>query len=148
MYPPCSTIIISAVNYRDTFSPKLDLTINPGILTYGALQQMQLELKTNAPSVHSNLVGATHGHIAPLMTNTTYTKLSNVPHVRPVYPSILLITKHVRHVASYKLEQVYDEDLRVFHEVCGFKQALIQQVVTTVDEQYIISMKNRATANL
>ena len=36
----------------------------------------------------------------------------------------------------------HDKTLRVFHEVCGIEQALIQQIVTAVDACYIISMKD------
>ena len=48
-------MIISTVKYRETFFPKLDLTRILGIHTYDALHQMQLELKTNAISIQSNL---------------------------------------------------------------------------------------------
>ena len=48
-------MIISTVNYREAFFLKLDLTRILGIHTYDALHQMQLELKTNAISIHSNL---------------------------------------------------------------------------------------------
>ena len=82
------------------------------------------------------------------MTNTKYAKMPNIPYVCPEYPDILLIPNNATHIASYELKQVYYKNIRVFHKLCGVEQALIQQVVTTVDEQYIISMKNRATANL
>ena len=50
---------------------------------------MQLELKTNAVSVHSNLRGATHRNIGLFMIDTKYAILSNLPYVRPLHPGIL-----------------------------------------------------------
>ena len=136
---------IYTVNNRELFSPKPDFTITLGIPTFYALHQMQLELESNTLSVHSNLWGGNHWHLVLLMTNTKYATLLPVAYVRPLHPGIIQILSNATCVALYKLNRVYDDNLWVFHEVCGFKQALIQQVFTAVDEQYIISMKNRAT---
>ena len=68
---------IQLVNYRETYFTKPDLTRILGIPTYEALHQMQLELKTNALSVHSNLGGAVHGHLGLLMTDVQYALLSD-----------------------------------------------------------------------
>ena len=94
---------ISTVNYRRTFHSKLDLTRILGILTYDALHQMQLELKSKALSVHFNLGGRTHRHIRILITNTKYTTLSPVPYVRTRHPGILIIHNNTSHVISLKL---------------------------------------------
>jgi hypothetical protein len=136
---------IPSVNYRETFFPKPDLTRIIGIPTYEALHQMQLELKTNALSVHSNLGGAQHGHLGLLMTNAQYALVSDTPYERPEHPGVLHIPHNATRVASDALKRTYDENLRVFHEVRGVEQALIQQIVTAVEEQYIIAMKNRDT---
>ena len=69
------------------------------------------------------------------MTNTKYATLSPVAYVRPVHPGILKITRHAKCVALYKFKRVYDKNPWVLHQVRGIKQALIQQVVTAVDEQ-------------
>ena len=97
---------ISTVNYCDTFFPKLDITRILGIHTYNVLHQIQLEIKTNAVSVHSNFVGGTHGHFRLFMTNTKYATLSNVTYIRPVHPGILLIPNNATRIASYKLKRV------------------------------------------
>ena len=136
---------ISRVKYCNTFFPKQDLTRILGIPTYNDLHQIKLELKTNALSIHSNFGGATHGNLGLLMMNTKYAILSKIPHLRPVHPGIIIIPRKFTRVASYEIKQVYDDNLRVFHEVCGVKHDPIQQVITTVDEQYIISTKIRIT---
>ena len=42
---------------------------------------------------------------------------------------------------------MYNKNIKFYHEVRGFEQALIQQVVTAADKQYIISMKNLTIRN-
>jgi uncharacterized phage-associated protein len=106
---------------------------------------MQIELKTNALSVHSNLGGANHGHLGLLMTDEQYALVSDTPYERPEHPGVLHIPNNATRVAADALKRAYDENLRVFHEVRGVEQALIQQIVTAVDEQYINAMKNRET---
>ena len=69
------------------------------------------------------------------MKNTKYPQLSNIPYVRPAHPHILIIPNNATHVASYELKWIYDKNLWVFHEVRGVEQALIQQAVTSIDEQ-------------
>ena len=68
-------MIISMVNYCETFFLKPDTTRIFGIPTYDAFHQIQLELKTNALSVHSNLGVSTHVHLVLLMKNTKYAPL-------------------------------------------------------------------------
>ena len=79
---------IFAVNYLKAFFPKPDITITLDIYTYDYLHHMQLELKTNALSVHLNLGGATHGHLELLLTNTKFATLSNDLYLGPVHPNI------------------------------------------------------------
>ena len=119
-------MIISMVKYCETFFLKPDITRIFGIPTYDAFHQIQLELKTNALSAHSNLGGATNRHLVLLITNTKYYTLSNVPHVRTVHPSILIIPNNATHILSYELKIVYDKNVRVFHGVRGVKQPITQ----------------------
>ena len=83
---------------------------------------MQLELKTNAISVHSNLGCATHGHLGILMMDTKYATLSNIPYAFPIHPGIILIPNNDTYVASYEPKQVYDENLRFFTKYADSKR--------------------------
>ena len=136
---------ISTVKYRNALFPKPDLTIILGIPTYDTLQRIQLELKTNAHSVHNNLWVATHWYLRLLMTGSKYATLSNFLYIRTVQSGILIIQINSTSVAYYKLKRIYNENILVFHEVRRVKQALIQQILAAIDEQYIIAMKNQAT---
>ena len=71
--------------------------------------------------------------------------MSTIMYVRPVHLSILQIKNNSTILASYDIKRVYKYIIRVFHEGCGVKEALAQQFVTDVEEQYIIFMKNRST---
>ena len=93
-----------SASYLEDFFPKPDITRILGIPTYDSLHQIKLELKTNALSIFSNPVGATHGHLGLLMTNTKYATLSNVPYVCPVHPVIIIITKNATRVSLYELK--------------------------------------------
>ena len=138
---------MSMVKYRGNLLPRPDLTIILGIPNYDTLHQMQLELKTSALSIHSNLRGATHRHFGILMRDTKHATLSNIPCLCPTHPVILLIPNHSTCVASYKLKCSYKKNIQFSHKVRGVKQALIQQIVTDVDEQYIISIKKGLQEN-
>ena len=138
-------VVINSVNYRETCFPKPDLTRTPGRPTYESLHNMQLELKANAISVHSNLGGGNHGHLGLLMTDPQYALVSNTAYVRPVHPGVLVLPNGATRVQSDAFQRTHDETLRVFHEVRGVEQALVQQIVTAVDETYVIAMKNRET---
>ena len=128
---------ISTVNYQETFLLKPDLIRIIGIPTYDNLHQMQLELKSNALYVHSNLGGGTHGHLGLLMNYTRYATLSSVVYVCPVHPGILQTFSNAIIFSSYKLKRVYDKNLGVLYEVRGVEQALIQQIVTAVNENIL-----------
>ena len=79
------------------------------------------------------------------MKNTKSSTLSPVPYIRPVHPGIKLITNNATHATLYETKGVYNNNLWVFHEVRGFEQSSIQEVITEVDKQYIISMNNCTT---
>ena len=92
---------ISTVNYQETFLLKPDLIRIIGIPTYDNLHQMQLELKSNALSFHSNLGGGTYGHLGLLMINMKYATLSPIKYVRSVGPGIIQIPSNAPCVSSY-----------------------------------------------
>ena len=96
---------ISMVKYSHNLFLKPYITKILGIPTYGALHQMQLDKKQRS-FFHSNLEGATHGHLEILMTSTKYATLTNVPYVRLVHPGILIILNNATRVSLYKLKWV------------------------------------------
>ena len=136
---------IAAINYRETFFPVKDLSRIIGIPTYETLHTMHLELKTNSTSVHSNLGGGQFGHLGLVISPARYAMEANTPYVRPVHPGALVIPVNETRHAQAAHEHAYNENLRTFHETRNVEIALIQQIVSAVDGQYISPMKNRNT---
>jgi hypothetical protein len=136
---------IAAINYRETFFPVKDLTRIIGIPTYETLHTMHIELKTNSTSVHSNLGGGQFGHLGLVISPARYAMESNAPYVRPAHPGTLVIAAADTRHAQDAHERTYKEQLRTFHETRNVEIALIQQIVSAVDGQYISPMKNRNT---
>ena len=137
---------VAAINYREAFFPMKDLTRIIGMPTYETLHMMHLELKTNSTSVHSNLAGGQFGHLGLVLSPAGYAMVSNVPYARPTHPGDLVIpaAPASRHQQEAH-ERTHKEQLRTFHETRNVEIALIQQIVSAVDSQYISAMKNRTT---
>ena len=133
---------IPTVNYHETSFEKPNLT---RILGIGSLYQLLTDLRANALSVHSNLGGGNDGHLGLLMTPAQYAIESPTPYQRPAHPGALVIPPATaRHLAD-QMERDYKEELRVFHEVRGVEKALTQQVVSAVEDKYLLAFKNRQT---
>ena len=125
---------------------KPDLTGILRIPTYDSLHKMQIELKTNAISVHSNKGGGSHGHLGLMVTgDQQYALISKVAYIRDLHPGELVLAKNATRVAAEAQRSAHDEHIRVFHEVHHVEQALIQQIVAAVEEQYLVAMKERST---
>ena len=136
---------ITNTNYRETYFLKPDLSPIIGKPTFESLYQLIVDLQANAQSVHSNLGGGANGHLGLIMTPTQYAIHSTTPYVRPTHPGTLTIPVGTNRLAAEEMERNHTEALRVFHEVRGVEQALIQQLVTAIDNKYLIAFKNRAT---
>ena len=106
--------------------------------SYDTLHKMQIELKTNALFVHSNKGGGSYGHLGLMVTGDQYALISNIAYMREPYPGELVLAQNATHVAAEAQQRAHDEHIRV-------EQALIQQIVAAVVEQYIVAMKERST---
>ena len=126
---------ISTINYRETYFPKPDLSPIIGRPKFESLYRLIIDLQANVQSVHSNLGGGTHGHLRLIVTPTQYAILSTTPYDRPTHPGTLTIPVGTTRLAAEELERNHIESLRLFHEVRGIEQALIQQMVTAIDNE-------------
>lgn len=136
---------IPTTNYRETYFPKPDLTPIIGKPAFEDLYQLLIDLRLNAQSIHSNLGGGAHGHLGLLMTPQKYVIQSPTPYVRPIHPNPLVIPAGSTRVSAEELQRTYNESIHVFHEVRGVEQALIQQLVSAVEDKYLLAFKNRTT---
>jgi hypothetical protein len=139
------TMSIPTVNYREIFFEHPDLTTIIGIPSYNTLHTLNQEIKSNAISVHSNLGAGQHGHLGLVISPNAYAFLANTPYLRPGHPAPLDIPVGATRHQQDLLERTYKEALRLFHEVRGVERALMQQVVSAVEPQYLMAMRNRTT---
>jgi len=80
-----------------------------------------------------------------MVTVDQYALISNVAYMREPHPGELVLAQNATRVAAEAQRHAHDEHIRVFHEVHHVEQALIQQIVAAVEEQYLVAMKERST---
>ena len=88
--------------------------------------------------MYSNLGSGTHGHLGLVLTTAQYAAISTNYFTRPDHPGPLAIPSGVTVVQRSTLRDAHIEDLRVFREVMGLEQALIQPIVATIDATYLV----------
>ena len=127
--------LASTVNYRSLYFEHPDLT---KIFD----KPSEDELKANAQSVYSPLGGGQHGHLGLVVNPFQYTSVSNIPFITPPNPrQYVIIPNEATHIAQARLEQ-HQTVTKLFREVTGVKKALLQQIVQTVDDSYLKSLRH------
>ena len=66
----------SSVNYKDSYFNHLVLTKICGEPTYETFHHLKNDLKTNASSVPTTLVGGNHGYLGMILTSTEYRRIT------------------------------------------------------------------------
>ena len=98
--------------------------------------------------MYSNLDGGTHGHLGLVLTTAQYAAISTTAFTCPDHPVPLAIPSAATIVQRSTLRDAHIEDIRVFREVMGVEQALIQQIVATIDATYLEDVRNRTTNSI
>jgi len=98
-------MIISNINYRETYFLKPDLSPIIGKPTFESLYQLIVDLQANAQSVHSNLGGGEHGHLGLVMTPTQCAIHSTTLYDRPTHPGNLTIPVGTTRLAAEEMER-------------------------------------------
>ena len=132
-------------NIVDSF-PHPTLTPIEGIPTFATICQLQLELNSNASSVHSNLGDDQLGLLYLTVSQATYNELSNVPFVPPVNPGPVPSIRGgatAREAADERINHA--EEKRLFKEYIATEKALKSQIIQAVDDLYIKALKHRIT---
>ena len=127
----------STVNYRETHFERANINPIYGEPMYETVLKLWNEIKANARSVYSNLGGGTHGHLGLFLTAAQYADISTTVFTRPAHLGPLSIPLAATVVQRSTLRDTHIEDLRVFCEVMGVEQALIQQIVATIYAMYL-----------
>ena len=133
-----------SINYIEYFDIPV-LTKIQGEPTSDSLILIKRELKANASSVYSNLSGGTHGHLFLVISPTQFNLISNAAFVRPLHPGPITIPNGTTAAMSVVVKDRYNEQLRLFGGVNGVGKALISQIVSAINAEFLIALRNRAT---
>ena len=134
------------IDYTKTYFQYPTLSVIHGEPTYEGLQELKDELKANAATVSSNLGGGSHGHLGLIMTLAEYTNLApETPYITPVHPGPLIIAEGTTQHNSTRLTREHNEQIRVFRESVDVKQALIKQIVASIETKYLKTLRNSVT---
>ena len=98
--------------------------------------------------MYSTLGGGTHGHLGLDLTTAQYAAISTTAFTRPDHPGPLAIPSAATAVQRSTLRDSHIEDLRVFREVMGLEQALIQKIVATIYSTYLKDVRDRTTNSI
>ena len=129
------------VNQNDTLFEQANLTPIRGKPTFEMLHKLRNETKANAKSVYSDLRGGAHGHLGLLLNDAQYALIYPTPFVYPTHPGPLIVPDGTTAHANSNMWISHTKELRLFREVTGVEQDLVQQISDTVQEAYLADHK-------
>ena len=134
----------SNTNFRDLYFEHKRLTRIVGKPTFTTLHLLLLQLKVDASSVPSILVGGQHGCVGIILSLVTYATLSPVQSfIPPIHPGILQIAHPATQHKIYLAKTLHDKGVRTFPSYQLIQRALIQQLLEDVEDKYLSSLRNR-----
>ena len=116
-----------------------------GIPTFRNLTALKNQLKANAQSVTSRLGGGTFGHLGLVLSPAEYRLVSDVPFVLPPFPGDLTLPRNVDPAEAVRRRDAHSERIRQFQQVHDVNKALIRQIVTSVEPQFLEELRNEET---
>lgn len=134
----------SNIDYTTFFTTKTLPRIH-GEPDYPQLKTLKDLLKENASRVTSDLGGGGHGHLGLILSPTEYATVSPTPYVRPNHPGALVIPQGATQHASQVLQDTHKKQLNLFHQTIDFDNALKNQIMDALDEEYYNNLKDRTT---
>ena len=135
------------INYKDTPFKWSNLTTIRVELTFETLHNLWNKIKENTKSVYSNLGGGAHVHLGLLLTDAQYALIYPTTFVYPTFPGPLIIPYGTTSHVNSNMPIAHTKEVRMFREVTGVEQSLVQKIVGTVEEAYLADICNR-TKNL
>ena len=134
-----------SINYRETLFKRANLTTICGKPTFETIHKLRKKIKSNAKYVYSNLGGGTYGNLSLVLTDAQYSIISNTPLVYPTHSGPLIITEGTTSHMTLNMRIMHSKEVRLFCEVMGVEQDLIQYIITAVGETYLTDIRNRTT---
>ena len=136
------------INYANAFFPTPILPKIVGKPTFEKLHAMKKSLKANATSVQSDLGGGQFGHLGLVLDDATYNALTGENYVRPAHPGALVIAAGTALHEAVRLREEHSENVRLFRETVDVHNALMKQIVQTVEPDFIKELYNDVTSTI
>mmetsp|Transcript_14421 Transcript_14421/g.20578 ORF Transcript_14421/g.20578 Transcript_14421/m.20578 type:complete len:157 (+) Transcript_14421:219-689(+) len=136
------------IDYANTCFPHPTLPTIVGQPNYEKLCSMKKKLKANATSAQSDLGGGKFGHLGLVLDDATYNSLTGKIYVRPAHPGVLVIEPGTACHESVQLREEHNENVRLFRETIDVHNALLKQIVCTIDSDYLKELNNDITSTI
>ena len=140
--------MMSNINYKDTLFEQSELTPIHGEPTFETLHKLQNDINANTKSVYSNPRGGAHRHPGLVPTDAQYALISHTLFVYSTHLGSLFIVDGTTAHANSNMRIAHTERVRLFREVTGAEQDLVQQIVATSEEAYLTDIRNRMTNSI
>ena len=134
------------VDYATAFFefPNLDKIV--GKPSYKTLKSLKKQQRANSISVVlSDLGSGGFGHLGLVLTPAEYASIANVLYTCPVHPGPLDIQPGTAHHEAVRLRDDHREIISLFRETLQVERALLKQIVSAVDPEYLRKLCNKAT---
>ena len=139
---------ITMEDFKNTHFTFKELSRLPGEPNLATLLTLRAQIKANASSVHSSLGGGKHGHLGLVVTDTVYAAIvGTVPFTRPSLPTLTIGESDTQYVLAEK-RHVFMVNMQLFREVNAVERAIIQQIVTAIDEIYLEALYDPITNSI
>ena len=99
-------------------------------------------MKVNAKSVYSILRGGAHGHLGLVFTDAKFALIFKKPFIYLTQQGPLIIPYgNSAHMKSNTII-AHTDGVRHFCKITGVNKSLVQQVIATVKEEYLVNFLN------
>ena len=83
-----------------------------------------------------------------MLNDSQYAIISLTPFIYPTHPGPIIIPDGTTAYANSNMRISHTKEVPLFREVTGVEQALVQQIVGTVEEAYLVDIRNRTTNSI
>ena len=140
-----SYTMTNSINYKENLFERDNLTPIRDETTFENLHKLQNNIKANTKSVYFNIRGGAHGHLGLVLTNAQYALISLTPFIYLTPPGRLIIPDGTTDHPNSNMRITHTKKVRLFWEVTGVYQSIVQQNVSTVKEAYLANICNWTT---
>ena len=137
-----------SISYKDTLFKRSNLTPICGKPTFKMIHKLQDDIKANTKAVYSDLGRGSNVHIGLVLTDAQCALISLTPFVYPTHPGLIIIPYGTTAHKNYNTLIAHTKAVRLFREVMGAEQALVQKITSMDKEAYLMDILNRKTSSI